>query len=442
MLKVALIGRTNVGKSTLFNRLTRSRDAIVADDAGLTRDRHYGCVESAGRRWLLIDTGGLTDDAHGMDAAVTEQVAAQSEWAVAEADLVCFVADAREGLTGADETVVQRLRRAGKPTWLVVNKTDGCDEHVVTAEFASLALAPAFQTAAVQGHGVGALRSALAQQAEHRPDDLETTGGVRVTFLGRPNVGKSTLLNRLLGEERTLTGAAPGTTRDSIAAPFTFNGRDFVLVDTAGVRRRSKVDARVEKFSVLKTLESVMLADVVVLVCDAADGVTSQDAALAGRAVAAGRALVVAVNKNDLLGDDQSRRKLERSRDLGLHFLRWAEVVTLSALLNRGMKRLMNAVCNACESARARVPTPRCTRLLLSAVERNQPPMVPGGRVKLRYAHQGGTRPPRFIVYGARVNGLPASYRRYLENFFREQLKLVGTPVVFEFRRTPNRFVD
>ncbi len=446
MLKVALVGRTNVGKSTLFNRLTRRRDAIVADEAGLTRDRRYGCVESDGRRWLLIDTGGLTAGVHEADAAVAEQVAAQTEWAIAEADLVCFITNAREGLTGADETAVQRLRRAGKPTWLVVNKMDGCAEHTA-AEFASLGLAACFQTAAVHGRGVGALLRALSEQAAHHPDDFSelaahSPDSVRVAFLGRPNVGKSTLINRLLGEERVLTSAVPGTTRDSIAVPFVFGGEQFVLVDTAGVRRRSKVDARVEKFSVLKTLESVMLADVVVLVCDAADGITTQDAALADRAISAGRALVVAVNKQDLLSDDEARYKLERSRDLGLRFLRGVEVLELSALLDRGTKRLMRAVRRAHESAHVHVPTPQCTRLLKSAVQHNAPAMVSGGRVKLRYAHQGGTCPPRFIVHGSRVNDLPASYRRYLENFFREQLKLVGTPVVFEFRRTPNRFGD
>ncbi len=444
MLKVALAGRTNVGKSTLFNQLTRRRDAIVADEAGLTRDRHYGCVEDEGRRWLLIDTGGLTGGADGTEAAVTEQVVVQTGWAIAEADLICFVVDAREGLTGADETAVQQLRRADKTVWLVINKMDGCNEHTVVAEFASLGLAAHFQTAAAHGRGIGALRRALSEQAAHLPDDLDAAhlpDGVRVAFLGRPNVGKSTLLNRLLGEERVLTSATPGTTRDSIAVPFVFNREHFVLVDTAGVRRRSKVDARVEKFSVLKALESVMLADVVVLVCDAAEGITTQDAALADKAISAGRALVVAVNKHDLVADDEARHKLERSRDLGLRFLRGVEVLELSALLNRGTKRLMHSVRRACESARVHVPTPQCTRLLNGAVRRNQPPVVSGGRVKLRYAHQGGTCPPRFIVYGSRVDGLPASYRRYLENYFREQLQLVGTPVIFEFRRTLNRFV-
>ena len=445
MLKVALVGRTNVGKSTLFNRLTRKRDALVADEAGVTRDRRYGWVESAGKRWLLIDTGGLSgDESEGpIDDAVVGQVAVQTEWAIAEADLICFVADAREGLTGADETVVQRLRRAGKQTWLVVNKTDGCDEHAAQAEFAPLGLASCFPTAAVHGRGVGALRDALAEQVALAPESSVglPSDGLRVAFLGRPNVGKSTLLNRLLGEERMLTDAAPGTTRDSIAAPFVFQGRDFVLVDTAGVRRRSKVSVGVEKFSVLKTLESIVLADVVVLVCSAADGVTTQDASLADKAVAAGRALVVAVNKSDLLGDDETRHKLERSLDLGLRFLRGVEVLKVSALRNQGMESLMRAVRRAHESALVQVPTPACTKLLRSAVERNPPPASSGARAKLRYAHQGGNRPPRFIVYGSRVDALPASYRRYLENFFRERLKLVGTPVLLEFRRTPNRFV-
>ncbi len=446
MLKVALVGRTNVGKSTLFNRLTRKRDALVADEAGLTRNRRYDCVEDAGKRWLLIDTGGLSGDESEVrtDDAVGEQVAAQTEWAIAEADLVCFVADAREGLTGADETVVQRLRRAGKQTWLVVNKTDGCDEHAAQAEFSALGLAPCFPTAAVHGRGVGALRDALTEQAAQVKDDAVafSSDGLRVTFLGRPNVGKSTLVNRLLGEERVLTDASPGTTRDSVAVPFVFQGRDFVLVDTAGVRRRRKVETGVEKFSVLKTLESIVLADVVVLVCSTADGITTQDASLADRAISAGRALVVAVNKSDLLGGAETRSRLERSLDLGLRFLRGVEVIKTSALRNRGMKSLMRAVRCAHESALVQVPTPTCTKLLRTAVEQNPPPASSGARAKLRYAHQGGNRPPRFIVHGSRVDALPASYRRYLENFFRERLNLVGTPVRLEFRRTPNRFVQ
>ena len=444
MLKVALIGRPNVGKSTLFNRLTSSRDAIVADEAGLTRDRHYGCAESDGCRWLLIDTGGLAGGAHNTDVAIAAQVAVQAEWAIAEADLVCFVTSARDGLIGADETVVGQLRRAGKPVWLVVNKVDGCGEHTAT-EFASLGLAPCFQTAATHGRSIDTLRGALAEYAAGHSDDFEAldeyaSEGLRVTFLGRPNVGKSTLVNRLLGEERVLTNSAPGTTRDSIAVSFIFGGERFVLVDTAGVRQRSKVSRKVETFSALKTFENMMLSDVVVLVCDVADGITTQDKALAARALSAGRALVVALNKRDLIADARVRYRFERSRALDLRFLRGVEALEISALFNRGMKCLMRAIRRAHESAHVRIATPQCTRLLKSAVEQNQPPVVSGGRVKLRYAHQGGTCPPRFIIYGSRVDGLTASYRRYLENFFRRQLNLVGTPMVFEFRRTPNRF--
>ena len=447
MLKVALVGRTNVGKSTLFNRLTRSRDALVADEAGLTRDRHYGYAENEGQQWLIIDTGGLVDGTQSADIVITKQIAMQTEWAIAEANLVCFVADAREGLTSVEETAVQQLRHANKQFWLVINKIDGGDEHAIAAEFASLGISSCFQISALQGRGVDILRDAFMQQAVDLPDEFAThktnlDDGVRVTFLGRPNVGKSTLLNRLLDEERVLTSATPGTTRDCIEVPFVFNGTNFILVDTAGVRRRRKIDERVEKFSVLKALESVMRSDVVVLVCDAGDGVTSQDAALIGQVISAGRALVVAANKSDLIVDSGIRYKFERSRDLGLGFLHGIETLELSALQNRGIKRLMHSVQRAFDSARVHVATPKCTKLLNIAVERNQPPLVSGKRAKLRYAHQGGTCPPRFIVHGSRVDELPPSYRRYLENFFREKLKLIGTPVVFEFRRASNRFVE
>ena len=436
MLKIALVGRTNVGKSTLFNCLTRCRDALVVDEEGVTRDRRYGCVEDQGRRWLLIDTGGLAEIKSTVDVPIARQVREQTEWAIDEADLVCFVVDARVGLTGADETEVRRLRRAGKRSWLIVNKVDG-DRHAAVAEFASLGLQPCFYTAAQRRSGVERLQQAMAEQAAQYPDAVAVSSapdGLRVTFLGRPNVGKSTLLNRFVGEPRMLTGDTPGTTRDSIAVAFTFGGDRFVLVDTAGVRRRSKIDGRVETFSVLKALDSAMLSDVVVLVCDAGEGITTQDAALAGQVTSGGRALVIAVNKRDLAADAQSRRQLERSRDLRLRFLPGVEVLEISALLGQGMGRLMREVRRAYESARVRVAASACTKLLSAAVQDHQPPLVAGKRIRLRYAHQGGTCPPRFIVHGSRTDSVPVSYRRYLENFFRERLKLTGTPVILEFR--------
>ena len=446
MLKVALVGRTNVGKSTLFNCLTRRRDALVADEAELTRDRRYGCVEEQGQRWLLIDTGGLIDVSSAVNVEVAGQMIEQTERAIDEADLICLVADAREGLTAADEIAVQRLRRMGKRSWLVVNKVDR-DQYAAEAEFASLGLHPCFYTAALQQRGIKDLRQAMAKQAAGYSGAATSSGvplpdDLRVSFLGRPNVGKSTLLNCLVGKPRVLASEAPGTTRDSVFVPFEFNGDRFVLIDTAGVRRRSKVDNRIESFSVMKALESVMLSDVVVLVCDAGDGVTTQDASLAARVISAGRGLVIAVNKQDLVTDTESRHLVDRSLDLRFRFLSGIKAIELSALLNRGMKRLMYEVRRAYESTRVHVPTPMCTRLLNSAVQRNQPPLVGGKQVKLRYAHQGGTCPPRFIAHGSRVDRLPASYRRYLENFFRDRLRLVGTPVVFEFRRTSNRFVE
>ena len=420
----------------MFNCLTRCRDALVADEGGVTRDRRYGCVEEQERRWLLIDTGGLADIESATDRAIARQVREQTEWAIDEADLVCFIVDARAGLTGADEAEVQRLRQAGKCSWLVVNKVDG-DQYAAVAEFASLGLQPCFCTAALHRHGIGRLRQAMAERAAQHPDDADVDSAsddLRVTFLGRPNVGKSTLLNRLVGEPRMLASDTPGTTRDSIAVAFTFGGDSFVLIDTAGVRRRSKINDRVETFSVLKALENAMLSDVVVLVCDAGDGVTAQDVALAGQVVSGGRALVVAVNKQDLVVGTESRYRLDRSRDLRLRFLPGVKVLELSALLGRGMGRLMREVRRAYESTRVRVTASACTKLLSAAVQRHQPPLVAGKRIKLRYAHQGGTCPPRFIVHGSRTDGVPVSYRRYLENFFREQLKLAGTPVILEFR--------
>ncbi len=436
MLKIALVGRTNVGKSTLFNCITRRRDALVADEEGVTRDRRYGCVEEQGRRWLLIDTGGLADIKSATKASIARQVREQAEWAIDEADLVCFIVDARAGLTGVDEAEVRRLRRAGKCSWLVVNKVDG-DRYAAVAEFAPLGLQPCFYTAALHRHGVERLRQAMAERAAQSSEDTLVDAvpeGLRVTFLGRPNVGKSTLVNRLVGEPRMLASDTPGTTRDSIAVAFTFGDDRFVLIDTAGVRRRGKVDGRVETFSVLKALENAMLSDVVVLVCDAGDGITAQDASLAGQVISGGRALVIAVNKQDLVVGTESRYLLDRSLDMRLRFLPGVKVLELSALRGSGMGRLMREVRRAYRSACVRVTASACTKLLSAAVEGHQPPLVAGKQIKLRYAHQGGTCPPRFIVHGARTDGVPASYRRYLENFFREQLHLSGTPVILEFR--------
>ena len=433
MLKIALIGRPNVGKSTLFNKLTHSVRALVADEPGVTRDRHYGIIEHDNGRCLLIDTGGITFGKQDLE----RMIFAQTDFAIREAELVCLMACAKEGLTPLDIEIAGTLRRQGKTIWLIINKIDGQDEAAVFSEFSSLGIETIFYTMAPRGYGVKKLRQAFAAQGgEQEPKSLSDK--VRVTFFGRPNVGKSTLINHLLGEDRLLSFNTPGTTRDSVAVDFSYAGTDFSLVDTAGIRRR-KLDDGIEKISVLKALESALMSDVVVLVCDAEQSIESQDATLAARALAAGCALVVAVNKQDLINTD-NRSILERSIDLKLRFLTSVSVCFVSAKHGQGLKRLLRAVKQASESARVQLATSKCTRLLQSAVTEHELPLVAGKRIKLRYAHQGGTCPPRFIVYGSRVEKIPSSYRRYLENFFCKRLNLVGTPVIFEFRRTENPY--
>ncbi len=433
---IALVGRPNVGKSTLFNRLTRSRDALVADAPGLTRDRRYGRGAHHGRPFMVIDTGGVSGEAEGLDQLITEQALK----AVDEADVVFFLVDARGGLTAGDEAIAETLRGRGKRVVLVVNKAEGLEPQLATAEFHALGLGEPHPVSAEHGQGVGALlETALAPfpEPEEAPDEAER--GPVVAVVGRPNVGKSTLINRLVGEERVVAFDRPGTTRDAIDVPFQWEGKDYTLVDTAGVRRRSRVDEAVEKFSIVKTLQAIDRANVVVLVIDAREGLVDQDLHLLGYILDAGRALVIAINKWDGLDPDHKARvKADVQRRLG--FAEFAEVLYLSALHGTGVGHLMEVVDEAFASAVARFPTPRLTRLLEDAVSVHPPPLVRGRRIKLRYAHQGGANPPLIVIHGNQVERVPAAYRRYLANTFRKHLGLTGTPLRIEFKGGENPY--
>ncbi|WP_028769559.1 ribosome biogenesis GTPase Der [Silanimonas lenta] len=436
---VALVGRPNVGKSTLFNALTRSRDALVHDQPGVTRDRHYGvCRLDPARPFAVVDTGGLSGEEEGLAGATARQARAGVE----EADLVVFVVDARDGLTPLDREIVGWLRKLGKPLVLAVNKTDGLVEADCLAEFARFGIADTLPLAASHQRGVPALLE-LVQRRLPPDRDLsvleDDPARIRVAFVGRPNVGKSTLVNRMLGEERMIASDVPGTTRDSIAVDLERDGRRYRLIDTAGLRRRSRVEEAVEKFSAFKTLASIEHCQVAVVLVDGTEGITDQDATVLGHVLEAGRGLVVAVNKWDGLSAyerEQNRVMLERR----LAFVPWAERVTISALHGSGLRELFRAVNRAHASVTRSFSTSEINRALEVAYESNPPPAVRGHAPKMRYAHSGGNTPPTFVIHGTRLRGLPESYRRYLENFFRKRFKLVGTPLRFEFREGENPF--
>lgn len=444
---IALVGRPNVGKSTLFNRLTHSRDALVADFAGLTRDRIYGTVREEGLDFILIDTGGLTDQSDNM----AELMRKQAQLAIDEADLVLFIVDGRAGLMPADHDIAQQLRNQGKPIRLVINKTEGEQRELVAAEFYALGLGEPLVISATQGRGMTAvfneIRDAVPEaevvelsEAElNETDDKEDD--IRLAVLGRPNVGKSTLINRLLGEERVVAFDEPGTTRDSIHIPFEKDGVKYTLIDTAGVRRRSKVSEKLEKFSVLKTLQALEDANVVMLVLDAHEGIVEQDLHLAGLIIESGRAVVLAVNKWDGL-EKSEREWVATTLERRLPFMNFAKTHFISALHGSGVGLLLKTVRQAYQSAMTKVPTSRLTRVLEDAVADHQPPLVRGRRIKFRYAHLGGKNPPRIIIHGNQTEATPNSYKRYLENFFREALKLQGTPVMIEFKTSDNPFRD
>jgi GTP-binding protein len=440
---ITLVGRPNVGKSTLFNRLTRSRDALVADFSGLTRDRIYGDVDSDDCSFILIDTGGLTEQSDGMSDLMRKQ----AQLAIEESDLVLFLVDGRAGLTAADQIIANDLRSVDKPILLVVNKSEGEQREIIASEFYSLGLGEPHVISASQGRGIASLFDGLKETLpqviapEVGEEEEKTSDVIKLAVLGRPNVGKSTLINRILGEERLVAYDEPGTTRDSIHIPFEKDGTDYVLIDTAGVRRRSKVSEMLEKFSIVKTLQALEDANVVILVLDAHEGIVEQDLHLAGLIINSGRAVVIAVNKWD--GLDKSEREWVASNvDRRLPFLNFAETHFISALHGTGVGLLLKTVKQAYNSAMAQLPTSRLTRVLEDAIANHPPPLVNGRRIKFRYAHLGGKNPPRIIIHGNQTDSTPNSYRRYLENTFREVLKLHGTPIMVEFKQGDNPFKD
>lgn len=436
---IALVGSPNVGKSTLFNKLTGTRQALVADHAGLTRDRIYGQVKRDDHAFILIDTGGLTDNGDSM----AELMRHQAKIAIDEADVVVLMVDGRAGLMPADEVIARQLRQVGKPVIVAINKTEGMQSEIAAAEFYALGLSNVQVISAAQGRGIEPLLALLtsllpAPDTGILPEELDEDR-IRLAVVGRPNVGKSTLINRLMGEERVVAYDEPGTTRDSIYIPFDKDGTAYTLIDTAGVRRRSRVSERLEKFSIVKTLQAIDAANVVMLVIDARSGVVDQDLHLAGLVIESGRAVVIAINKWD--GMDKSDRDwVVNDIDRRLPFLNFAKTHFISALHGSGVGLLFASVKQAYENALSQIPTSRLTRVLEQAVAEHAPPLVHGRRIKFRYAHLGGKNPPRIIIHGNQTDATPNSYRRYLENYFRDALKLRGTPVMIELRTGHNPY--
>jgi GTP-binding protein len=437
---IALVGRPNVGKSTLFNRLTRSRDAIVHDVPGVTRDRHYGEGRLGSRAFIAIDTGGLEPAAQ---EGIYAEMARQAEQAMAEADAVVFMVDARAGLTPGDRQIAGQLRRLSTPVYLAVNKAEGMQPDTAVAEFHELGLGAPAAISGAHGEGVRELMdlalSPFPSQEELAEDDSPEKGHPRVAIVGRPNVGKSTLINALVGEERVIAFDTPGTTRDPIEVPFERDGRRYTLIDTAGVRRRGKTGTPVEFFSIVKALQAIEAANVAILTLDALDGITEQDAHVAGYILERGRAVVVAVNKWDA-ADKEKRERMKSELQWKLGFLSFADIHFLSAKEGKGLGPLMRSVDAAYAAAMARLSTPKLTRALIAAVEQQAPPKSGLIRPKLRYAHQGGVNPPRIVIHGNALDRVPDSYKRYLENYFRSKFELVGTPMAIELRTGRNPY--
>ena len=440
---ITIVGRPNVGKSTLFNRLTRSRDALVADFSGLTRDRHYGKGRIGERAFICVDTGGFEPVAK---TGIVAEMAKQTKQAVAESDIIIFLVDGRLGMAPQDRVIADFLRKAGRPVILAVNKTEGMQAGVVTADFHELGLGEPFPISSAHGDGVrGLIDDALDSLgiAEPEPEDLQSDPNrpMKIAVVGRPNVGKSTLINKLIGEERVIAFDMPGTTRDAIEVPFERNGKPYILIDTAGLRRRGKVFEAIEKFSVVKTLQAIADCNVVILMLDAQQDISEQDAHIAGFIVEAGRALVVAVNKWDGIDSYvKERARLEIAQKL--RFLDFANVHPISSKKGTGLKELFKDVDSAYAAAMAKLPTPKLTRILQEAIEHQQPKRVGMGRPKLRYAHQGGMNPPIVVIHGTSLSGVTDSYKRYLEGRFRDVFKLRGTPLRIQMNTAKNPYVD
>ena len=440
---IALVGRPNVGKSTLFNRLTKSRDAIVADFAGLTRDRHYGQGRQGKHEYIVIDTGGFEPDA---SRGIFKEMAKQTQQAVAEADVVIFVLDARAGLSGQDHEIGKYLRRLGKPAVLVANKAEGMTDGAQLSEFYELGLGEVVPVSAAHGQGVrslldqalGLLNLPEPEEEEFGDEDQKP---VRLAVAGRPNAGKSTLINTWLGEERLVAFDMPGTTRDAITVPFERNGQKFELIDTAGLRRKGKVFEAIEKFSVVKTLQAIEGANVVLLLIDATQGVTDQDAHIAGYILESGRSVVLAINKWDAV-DDYQRQMLERSIETRLSFLKFAPLHFISAQKRQGLEPLWKSIIQAHRSATCKMPTPVLTRILMEAIQYQTPKKVGAYRPKMRYAHQGGMNPPIIVVHGNSLEHVTDAYKRFLEGRFRKEFNLVGTPLRIDMKTSHNPYAD
>jgi GTP-binding protein len=439
---IALVGRPNVGKSTLFNRLTKSRDAIVADFAGLTRDRHYGNARQGGHEFIVIDTGGFEPTA---ESGIYVEMAKQTRQAVAEADVVVFVVDARGGLSAQDHDIASYLRKLGKPTVLAANKAEGMTEGAQLAEFYELGLGEVMAVSAAHGQGIRSLvEHAFETLNLPEPDEegeATDSGAIKLAVAGRPNVGKSTLINTWLGEERLVAFDMPGTTRDAISVPFERKGQLYELIDTAGLRRKGRVFEAIEKFSVVKTLQAIEGAHVVLLLIDATQGVTDQDAHIAGYILESGRAVVLAVNKWDAI-DSYQRQTLERSIETRLPFMKFASLHRISAVKRQGLGPLWQSIVQAHAAAFRKMSTPVLTRLLLEAVQFQQPQRAGLSRPKMRYAHQGGMNPPVIVVHGNSLDQVSESYKRYLEGRFRKEFDLVGTPLRIQMKTAQNPYAD
>ncbi|MDX1795099.1 MAG: ribosome biogenesis GTPase Der [Hydrogenovibrio sp.] len=437
---IALVGRPNVGKSTLFNRLTRTRDAIVADYPGLTRDRQYGTGRTGNYPYIVVDTGGLSGEQEGVDPLMAGQVKS----AIEEADAILFLVDGRAGLLPADESIADYIRQFDKPVYLLVNKAEGHEHQLMAAEFYQMGLGQPYVISSAHGDNVKETIDSVLEKIDYIGEEeteleLDEQPGIRVAVIGRPNVGKSTLINRMIGEERVVAFDMPGTTRDSIFVPFERDGQEYTLIDTAGVRRRKNIKEKIEKFSIVKAIEAMESSNIVVLVIDGSEGITDQDLTLLGLALESGRGLVLAINKWDNLTEDQ-RNKIKHEIEYRLPFVDYAKKHLISALHGSGVGDLFKTIKAVYNAVMKKVSTADLNRVLEQAVLDHQPPLIGGRRVKLRYAHLGGLNPPRVIIHGTQVDKLPQAYTKYLMNVFRKAFKWVGTPVFIEYKVTANPF--